>query len=1806
MAAVLVNAALGSSVAQATPANFTLNFATSTGTPGVGDLIMVAVSIRGTAGTVATPSGWTAVTGNPFQYTSNASRMYLFYRVRQAGDANSVSFTVTGGTTNNTLLAQAYYFGGVDPTTPIEVNPVKTDQASSATTVAATGVTTLNANALGVAFFHRADDAGTWAAANSWTVNNATNARPASTLGSDASMGMATKAMPTAGATSAPTLTVTSGAAAVGMSVVLALRAQTGSGLVTMDAEGGTDEVTPTAQSAATPTIAIVVGTATTVVDTAFAATNGGGTKSFRHTVSTTTQGRVKCNADIPSTRQYGAFVGRVGARPTANVRMASLEAYDGTDWAQVQMNASGQIRLASDGAANVTASSTTTFAANEEFRIEWLYNNGSVELRIFKGADLGDDVSTPTETITASGWPAGTVGRGMFGNGTAWGVATGLWYDNCSVREDNWVNLKASGTTAAAGSASATVAGQAATKQVRPTAQAPAATVTGQTPSKEVRVSAGLASVGVAGQGATASTAGGGTTVVAGAAAVTVTAHAPTVTRTGEPDAAAATVTVVGHAPNASVRPTATAGAVSTLGQPAQGQVRVSAGVASVGVAGQGAGTTRTGEPDATAATLTVAGQTPSKQVRVNAGVASVTVTGQNATAVTATATVATAGVASLTVAAQTPTGQVRTTAGVGTAAAAAQPPQRRVTATPTAATATVAGQTATGRATVVGAAATATLAVTAQPATTARTGEPDAATATVTVTAHAPTRQVQPAAPAATLTVTALNATVATAAVTTAAAGAATVGVVAHPPAGQVRASSTTAAGTVLGQTGQGRVTATAGAATATVVGQGATGRATVVGAAGTATLSVVGQAAGTTRTGEPDPTAAAATVTAHAPTAAVQSSPTTATATATALNATVSTSAATVATAGVATVGLVAHNPATTRTGEPDPTVATLTVQAQAPKGAVQATAGVASVTVAGQAITPRVAPTPLGKPQQWSNGYLLTDATGWGGTAYDPATTYNGHGTMRVAAGGTTITGPWFSPIEPGRIYRASAVMKSDVAAGNMYWGLQYRDRDTFALGPSTNYIPNLNTLTTLAVDLKNGDTTATVVDASQWSAAAGRYFAVWGHSDSAGKKWPSNTYTRLIATMASPYVTGNVITLNAAWSGGTVRAGTPVGQTVSAGTYLYFGNIGGTPPLDWVRHEVTIDGSSPAGAWNNPTKIPLGGYEVRFIGLNLSNPTGQFWVAEAELLEVGPPTSVLVSWDPKASIRPSGVEHAAISVQAQPATVTASSTVAAGAASATIAGLNATVSTSAAATAPAAAATSTVTAANPTVSVRGTATAATATVVGQAAQDRVTVTAGAGSAGLVAHAPTGRPTVVAAAQSATILLSAQNPGGVRTGEPDPTTATAAITAQPATGTVRSSAGQPTATVAGQPAQGQVRASAGAATWQVQAQPATVSTAGQTFAQAGTATITTTGHTATVTASGAATATAATVTVTAHAPSRAVTPRAGAGTAAVASNAGTGQVRATAGVAAVTAAANAATVTVSGNTTATAGTAPITATAHNPTASTSTNAIANAGTASLGVTANPPKPSLRPVAGVALATLAAQQAHGTLRTTPGLAAITTTGQTPRPAVGTRPDAAALTLTARDVRAQIALAAQHAALQVQAWAPSIVSERLTLQVTVPQTIYRLLVDDFVPGPASVERRVLAATVIPTSLRRLVNATGEAVMYEDIELVEGDVLTLEFNLRYKDLDGVEQIFDLTGYSALTLRCKNSPNDPDGSAFFTGAGSIVGAATNGRLETVLTGVATATPGRFHYTLKGTKAGQPRTLAHGEWIIANA
>jgi hypothetical protein len=39
-------------------------------------------------------------------------------------------------------------------------------------------------------------------------------------------------------------------------------------------------------------------------------------------------------------------------------------------------------------------------------------------------------------------------------------------------------------------------------------------------------------------------------------------------------------------------------------------------------------------------------------------------------------------------------------------------------------------------------------------------------------------------------------------------------------------------------------------------------------------------------------------------------------------------------------------------------------------------------------------------------------------------------------------------------------------------------------------------------------------------------------------------------------------------------------------------------------------------------------------------------------------------------------------------------------------------------------------------------------------------------------------------------------------------------------------------------------------------------------------------------------------------------------------------------------------------------------------------------------------------------------------------------------------------------------------------------------------------------------------------------------------------------------------------------------------------------------VEVPITSAATV-PGRFWYALKGTKSGNPRTLAHGDWVITN-
>lgn len=111
-----------------------------------GDLRIIAVWLKNTVdggGGVATPSGWTLMTSS----VSGSFGMFLFGRIKQTGDSNSVTVTLTGGTPGQNIATHiGYAFSGSAPSsfTDDAVGTFSTSATYTPTGITATeDVTTL-------------------------------------------------------------------------------------------------------------------------------------------------------------------------------------------------------------------------------------------------------------------------------------------------------------------------------------------------------------------------------------------------------------------------------------------------------------------------------------------------------------------------------------------------------------------------------------------------------------------------------------------------------------------------------------------------------------------------------------------------------------------------------------------------------------------------------------------------------------------------------------------------------------------------------------------------------------------------------------------------------------------------------------------------------------------------------------------------------------------------------------------------------------------------------------------------------------------------------------------------------------------------------------------------------------------------------------------------------------------------------------------------------------------------------------------------------------------------------------------------------------------------------------------------------------------------------------------------------------------------------------------------------------------------------------------------------------------------------
>ena len=156
-----------------------------------------------------------------------------------------------------------------------------------------------------------------------------------------------------------------------------------------------------------------------------------------------------------------------------------------------------------------------------------------------------------------------------------------------------------------------------------------------------------------------------------------------------------------------------------------------------------------------------------------------------------------------------------------------------------------------------------------------------------------------------------------------------------------------------------------------------------------------------------------------------------------------------------------------------------------------------------------------------------------------------------------------------PINPSRKYDMQMDLSSSITIeGTNLLGFSEVDIDKNDINALLiMYVDN--TLTTLAQDLKNGDTVVYLNDLTNWSATSSTYdfqrgFIFWNYKNSFGYQYPALTYSRNVFikgdtgyfTYNNVNKTNNSITLNSPWEGGNISKNTQVSQSSAGSTYKY--------------------------------------------------------------------------------------------------------------------------------------------------------------------------------------------------------------------------------------------------------------------------------------------------------------------------------------------------------------------------------------------------------------------------------------------------------------------------------------------------------------------------------------------------------------------------------------------------------------------------------------------------------------------------
>lgn len=206
-------------------ANPTALAATAPAGRAVGDLLLLITTCRSITATVAAPAGWTVWPGFPKRSgTASGGSIYVFYRTADGTASDNATATWTGvatTTTGDSSQAHISTVTGADNASPSDQTvPAPTD--ASAANPSIPSITTQTADALVLGIAMKISDT-----AQNGTIANSFIERVDShtTTGTGHLHYVATRAMPTAGATGASTVTAGNATAARCLSVPIAIKA---------------------------------------------------------------------------------------------------------------------------------------------------------------------------------------------------------------------------------------------------------------------------------------------------------------------------------------------------------------------------------------------------------------------------------------------------------------------------------------------------------------------------------------------------------------------------------------------------------------------------------------------------------------------------------------------------------------------------------------------------------------------------------------------------------------------------------------------------------------------------------------------------------------------------------------------------------------------------------------------------------------------------------------------------------------------------------------------------------------------------------------------------------------------------------------------------------------------------------------------------------------------------------------------------------------------------------------------------------------------------------------------------------------------------------------------------------------------------------------------------------------------------------------------------------------------------------------------------------------------------------------------